>query len=399
MHPDPKCLTRWAADERGVALPLALLGLISVSLLVTTALVTSSTELAISSAHQDATADLYVAEGGLQAYVATRGPSLLEDVGAAFAYQPPSGGAEEEVEVSVSYLGQQQLPANAGLLRLFSVMATPAGGGRSVSTLVKQIVPPPVPLETNITSALTLGGNLDIDGNSFTVTGRSTACGSPGVEAARIASTSEIDANNSAHMDNFEGVDADGNAVTGWNAIERTDLTRDELARDVLGGSSLDDLVAQVPLSHRWGPRYSPEGEVRVWDGVLDTVPHLAVDERVAVVDANGGTVEIRGGKGMVIIVNGNVEMKGDSRFDGIIITEGSFWLHGRPQVTGALISLAVDGENRIELAEEAEIDGHVTIQFDQCKVDAAREAFESLAQEMLTPTVEGTFAWIEVTR
>ena len=66
--------------ERGVALPLALLGLVGVSLIVTTALLTSSTEYAISSAHQDATRALYIAEGGLQAYVAEYGSALAPGV-------------------------------------------------------------------------------------------------------------------------------------------------------------------------------------------------------------------------------------------------------------------------------------------------------------------------------
>src|SRR5688500_17498727 len=98
-------------NERGVALPLALLGLVSVSLLVTTALVTSSTELAISGAHQDATAALYTAEGGLQAYVAQNGTTLQNDAGdAAFDYTPPGGGPR--VRLSVTHMGTQSVTAN-----------------------------------------------------------------------------------------------------------------------------------------------------------------------------------------------------------------------------------------------------------------------------------------------
>jgi hypothetical protein len=389
-----RTMVRPIRDQRGVALPLALLGLISVSLLVTTALVTSSTELAISNAHQDATQALYVAEGGLQAYVATSGPALMADTGAAFVYQPPSGDAAEGVTVVVSYLGQQTRQ-DQSLLRVFSVQATPVqGGGRSVSTLVKQIIPPPQPLTTNITSALTLGGDLDVDGNSFTVNGRVTSnlCNGASVDAARIAVDSDINANNDSHMNNFLGKDG----TTGWAAIERTSLTRDELARDVMGGKTLDELIAMVPESHRWGPRFAGDGPVRTWDGVVDTLP---APEKVAVVDANGGTVLVEGGKGVLIVVNGNIEMKGSARFDGIIIVEGSFWLHGTPQVVGALVSLSRDVQNRIDLNTEAEIDGHVTVQYDKCQIDSAENGFGQLTQPFLTPTVAGTFAWLEMTR
>ncbi len=394
---------RWAgqaANERGVALPLALLGLISASLLVTTALLTSSTELAISSAQQDATRSLYVAEGGLQSYLATHGSLLMADAGRRFAYQPPTGAADEAVDLSVVALGQQVLPADGGTLHIFSVRATPAeGGGRTVSTLVHQIVPAAAPLETNITSALTLGGNLEVNGDAFTVSGRRSACGSPGVEAARVAADSRIGADDADRMLHFIGLDERGNQVTGSNAIDRTNLTRDQLALDVLGGHTLGELIAQVPTSHRWGDRFSPRDGVRVWDGTLDTVPNLAVGERVAVVDANGGTVALRGGRGLLIVVNGDVEMQGDSRFAGIVITEGSFRLRGAPQVTGALISLARDVENRIDLNEEAEMDGHATIQFDACQVAAAQTAFGELARETLAPTVAGVSGWLETVR
>src|SRR5688572_11463397 len=128
-----------ARDERGVALPLALLGLVTVSLLVTTALVTSSTELAISGAHRDATEGLYSAEGGLQAYVAERGTTAQNDAGQGeFTFAPAAGGPR--VRVSVVQLGSRLNPDQTRL-RLLNVMARPAAnGGRTVSALITQIV-------------------------------------------------------------------------------------------------------------------------------------------------------------------------------------------------------------------------------------------------------------------
>lgn len=382
-----------ARDERGVALPLALLALVSISLLVTTALITSSTELAISGAHRDATRAFYVADGGLQAYVAARGPALMADTAGSLFFLPPGGAGDEEVEVSVRFLGQQTL-ADRSILRVFSVLAWPArGGGRRVSTLVRQVIPAPRPPGTDITAALTLGGDLGINGNAFTVSGRvaSAACGATSVDAVRIAAGSEVRTNNTNHMRNLEGAGG-----VGWDAIDQTSLTRDQLALEVLGGKSLSELIALVPPSHRWGPRYAEDRTVRRWDGVLDTVPAVPEDEKVAVVDAEGGTVEVKGGRGLLVVVNGSVEMNGRARFDGIIIAEGSFLLRGTPRVNGALVSLARDADSRIDLGGEAELAGHVTVQYDRCAVEGAEAGFADLSQQMLAPEVRGTSAWME---
>ncbi|HVH13694.1 MAG TPA: hypothetical protein VM759_11610, partial [Longimicrobium sp.] len=55
--------------RRGIALPVALVGLVAVSLLVTTALLTSSTEFAISAANTAGSRALYTAENGMQEFV------------------------------------------------------------------------------------------------------------------------------------------------------------------------------------------------------------------------------------------------------------------------------------------------------------------------------------------
>jgi hypothetical protein len=382
-------------DESGVALPLALIGLVAITLLVTTALVTSSTELAISNAHQGATESLYVAEGGVQAYVAEQGVGLAGVAGLAPFTYTPAGGAAGAVNISVVHLGNRLL-ADTSLLRLYTVQATPTtGAGRTVAAIVSQLLPPPMALETNITSALTLGGNLDVDGNAFWVSGRSlnSSCG-PGVEAVRMSDESDIDVNNSNHMNNFVGVDDAGNNVSGYGAIDQSELTRAALALDVMGGLTLDQIIERTPPGNRWGPQFTPPGApVRVFDG------HVSALEGIAVVDADGGTVELLGGTGVLIILNGNLEMQGNARFDGIIIVEGSFWLHGRPQVNGALISLSIDAENLIELDEMAELDGNITIQYDRCQINSAASKFGQMTQESLIPTVRSTHAWQEVVR
>lgn len=384
-------------NERGVALPLALLGLVAISLMVTTALVTSSTELAISSAYSDATRALYVAEGGLQAYIGARGPDLMADTGSAFVYQPPSGASEEAVQVGVAFLGEHRR-TDQSTLRVFSVEAFPQqGGGRRVAMLVKQIIPPPIPLRTNVRSAITLGGDLDVNGNAFTVSGRSTACGSSGVQAINHASTSEITVNNVNHWDNFVGVDSLGGETRGTAAVQNSGIDKQQLAREALGlpeGLTLEDLIDRIPSTHKWGPRFSPPGgTVRSFDGTVD--PY----EYVAVVDANGGTVDLRGGAGVLIVVNGDLEMQGSATFDGIVVVERNFRLSGTPNLTGALISLGDSGRNEIVLDPSAIGNGAITVQYEKCKITEAEDAFARVALGTLPATISSDFAWLEVVR
>ena len=58
--------------------------------------------------------------------------------------------------------------------------------------MVMQNQPPPNTLNMNITSAITLGGDLDVNGNAFTVNGRFNGCGvNGGVSAVRAEELSQ----------------------------------------------------------------------------------------------------------------------------------------------------------------------------------------------------------------
>ncbi len=386
-------------DERGVALPLALLGLIAVTLMVTGILLTSSTEVAISGAHQDATSAPYVAEGGLQSYVAEQGIYLASAAGTgAISYTPAGATSDQTVDITVTRLSERVIPTTGGEKeRIYSIVAEPtSNGSRSVGLFARHRIPPPIPFNTNIESAVTIGGDLDVNGNAFTVTGRSTTCGSGGVQAVVGSQDSDIHANTETHLDNFVGTDSLGNQTVGRDAIETRDLTREELAAHTLGlteGQTLDDLIDRIPADHKWGPRFSPDPEnIRTFDGTVSP------EDLVAVIDADGGTVDLNGVSGLVIIVNGDLSMSGSAAFAGIIIVEGNFRLQGTPTVSGALISLAMEGTNEIDLDTSAISSGHITVQFDQCAVNVAQDAFDATAVEA-TPIVLPTFAWFEVVR
>lgn len=394
-------LARVGRGRRGVALPVALVGLVVMSLLVTTVLLTSTTEGAISAAQANGARALYNAEGGLsevmRAAMVARQPLA---VGAQTLQLAESG---QRVRVTTALL-RSDLVMGASFpnvwLRTYSLTAEPvdAGGnttGRAVVALVRQNRPRPDPLSMNITSAITLGGDMHVNGNAFTVSGQFTGCGTTGgVDAVRAAEDSDITTNNTNHFNNFKGYE-DGQNTSGLNAIERSDLSRDELKDNVLSGKSVEEIIATVPLTQKFGPRWHAVGSPnRVWDGTLGPT-----DGGVAVIDGNRGTVEIQGGSGVVIIVNGNLLMKGNSSFNGIIIVEGNFTLSGNPTVTGALVSLAMQGENEIQQDDSAIANGSITVQYDKCAINEALQKFGDVGHTAPADIVGTTFAWSEVVR
>ena len=385
-------------DERGVALPLALLGLVTVSLLVTTALVTSSTELAISGAHQDATEGLYSAEGGLQAYVAERGTTAQNDAGGGeFAFAPAGGGPG--VRLEVVHLGSRVL-TDQRTIRFYSTLARPAdNGGRTVSAVITQVVPPPIPPNLNITSAMTVAGDLSVSGNAFDVNGRSTACGSAGVEALRMAADSDLSfgaiEQYDTRIERFVGTTDDGVAEAGEEVIERAG-TRASLVSSLLDGKTLDELAAFIPTTH-W--RYRTQNPVysNAWLASTLVAPGSAV-----VVDAQGGSISIAPGTyyGILIVVNGSVSISGNINFNGIILAETNFSLAGDVTINGAIASMAMDGENVVsEAGDDSGLAGTVEVNYDKCQVDAALQAYAGVAPNTQTPDVRRTVSWLEVVR
>ena len=398
--------TQVPLDRRGVALPLALVGLLAVSLLVTTAMVTSTTEASISAAHQDATRALYRAEGGLQAFVAANGVNLVPGAPAVL-YTPPGGTADDQVVITPVHVMDRPLAAGA-TLRVFMISSrSQAAGSRQVVATLRQVIPASLPLNTNVQSAITLSGNLNVNGNAFTVSGRTTdqCATNGGVQAVVRSDSSVITVNHQNHMDNFLGTQNGAN-TQGHAAITNSGMDKRALVRHTLGlseGQDIWTLIDRIPGRKKWGPMFPLNGTVRPFSGVVGPA------DTVAVVDGNGGFVDLLGGSGMLIIVNGHLRMRGNSSFQGMIIVEGNFDLAGTPTVSGALISLddipdidPLTGQRRtniINLDDSAVGSGHITVQYNRCNVLAAEQAFGALAQNNQVPSIQPTLSWMEVVR
>jgi len=219
------------------------------------------------------------------------------------------------------------------------------------------------------------------------------------VQAVQMSDSSRINVSgNENKFDNFTGTSG-GQNTTGRAAIDSTSLSRTELANQVLGNKTLASIVQMVPASKKWCSSTttclyksgSPLANRPLWPG---TMP---LTDSVAVIDGNGGEVEVDGGAGLLIITNGNLVMNGNAVFNGIIIVEGNFTLSGTPTVGGAVISLSMSGDNKIIQDESAIASGHITVQFNQCTVNSAVDAFARAASAITTSST--TFAWTEMVR
>ena len=401
-------------DRHGVALPVALFGLVAVSLLVTTALLTSSTEYAISAAHRTAAGSLYNADAALEQYVFDRAR-----VGGAFMAATQNGvavgpdGKNYLIEVarlawSGTNAGGPPPPANrVAATELYSIVATPQDGrGRGVGAFLR-LQRLAARLDTNINAGATSGGNLTITGSSLISDGRSgvnycNAADNQADYAAQVTKGSTID----ARAKNLEGV----TNVTNYEKSQRAD--------SVLGpGVLLRDLAdnGQIKFGPRWtkpafGGRPSADvdevNEEYDWGCPAElgiSCPDAASRTRHVVVgiDANGGTVIINGdyGQGMIVILNGSMRIQGNFVFKGIILVEGDMDIRGGSggqdsKIEGAVVAF---GQNS---NVEDNLSGNATIKYNFCAITDAENAMNQNALQSAPQSRVGrTFAWYELIR
>jgi hypothetical protein len=410
-------------DQRGVALPLALLGLVAISLMVTAALLTSSTEAAVSRAQADATVNLYRVESGIQAYIANRGANLAPVNNAAFT---PPGGPAMLINVAQMFVEQPDpaIPnSNEGAV-VHAIRAEPAptatsAGGRSLVAMVRV---PATFMALNIDAGATLGSNTDI-GGSIDINSTSTLCATDtAAQAVLHAEGTELELRGAAR-------DAIGNDTATF------DGDRDELAEHVLNGLDLvsiarrgdikwgkmltDTFFTSLPgrpsgahsnLKLRWG--CPPEMVTSCPAGTDDDFPLVAIDARTS--SGGRGTVTLEGdyGQGMLVIINGNLVIRGNFLYKGIILVEGNTDIHGGSGGAGTKIQGALLGLGDLEICHdddsgdctnalggegENDLSSGAVIEYNRCAIEQVQSAINQrpIQQRPNAPT----FGWFELVR
>jgi hypothetical protein len=407
--------------EQGIALPLALIGLVVVSLLVTTAVLTSSAELALSRAQREASISLFETDAALDSYVAWAAGAMaagtpLDDLVGTASFRPAdlvqgaAGGENFDVSVSRLYRirtqdGATQLWHERGV---YSIVARPGNGrgwGRRVGVMV-DAVREWDPVDLQIHAGLSVGSNLTISGNAKISDGRDNATCSegPAEHALEYGSDNTLDRHGVAH-------DIEGDA-------HQSHLTGAELMQRIFGQYTLDDLAAGA--EKKFGPRFNQpdftggaDGSKPKWDhtnqrlrwgcpaGVGAGCASVAGADTayypVIAIDAKGGEVSITGdhGQGTLIVVNGNLRIGGNFKFKGLVLVENSLTIVGTPSIHGGVVAL---GASHTITPEESSMGaGTAVISFDACAAARAQEQLsQSVASSVAQAFTRRPFAWFE---
>jgi hypothetical protein len=401
-HPIPQ--TR-RSDERGFAFPLALLGLIVVTLLITTALLTSTSEYAMSRAHSDAAVDLYAVDGAAQQYLGMKSASAGLSPPADSLYPVSGDGSIPGYLMTVTELqnsGIMTVGTNRVQDQTYSLVAEPSGRmGKKVSMLVRT-ERTAVPFKLNVAAGLTVGGDVKVTGSSVITDGRDAACDSAAAtNAVQVTAGSKITRQGAATII--------GNADT-------ASFAKADLPLQVLGNLTINQLGAMAnirfaagtfsgkPSSTTSGGAPRPRTDKYNW-GCPATESCASVTGNdsntqyypIVDIDAGGSTIGITGnyGQGILIVRNGSLSVTGNFVYHGIILVERDLSVKGAGgtmKLEGAVVSF---GQNSTvdDLAS-----GNSVIRFNRCSVAAAEEGANQLLMTSAPQVFRGPpFAWMEI--
>ena len=413
--PSPRTETLSPLDRRGIALPLALLGLVAISIMVTAALLTSSTEAAISRAQTDATRDLYRVEGALQRYVQTRGAQLAPVANATYA---PATGESYRVDVSRLFRDPPSVGGNGRAV--YAVQVEPTAGGRTLVAMVNLRV---MFLSLNINAGATLGNNSRIGGSIDINRGSNLCVGQEAGQAILHAAGTTLTMTGQAarNIGNDTATFAGGrdslakhtlNGIDLWSVAQQAHVKFGRMfpSPDSLPFSGSPSATNSNPKL-RWG---CPPDMVTGCPAGSDTVFKLvAIDAANA--DGSRGEVRIQGdyGQGLLVVLNGDLRITGGFRYKGIILVEGNTDIHGGSggsggaKIEGALLGLgdleicqnntSGECENSFGEGDGSDLSSGAVIQYNRCAINAVQNSINN------TPIQERpralTFGWFELVR
>jgi hypothetical protein len=204
-------------------------------------------------------------------------------------------------------------------------------------------------------------------------------------------------------------------------AADTTSFGKDSLEYNILGANLTLRKMAQM-ADYKFGPLFNKPGFVtqpiigtntvgadtmynwgcpqQLLTGL--TCPNTSAERfRVVAIDANNGTVKINGryGQGILIVLNGSLEIQGNFTYKGMILVEKDMFIRGGAAGQESKIEGAVIAFGQSSTVED-NITGTATIKYNTC---ANAEAMAALNQNALLNAPQfrdgSTFAWYELIR
>ncbi len=409
-------------SRRGAALPVALFGLVAVSVLVTTVMLTGSTEYAISSAHRDASSSLFDTDAALEQYLAQRAASganqWLQATTPSTPQQFTLPSTNRLYNIDVARLAWDSNVGTGGTnlrgFETYSLLARPRDGrGRGVGALVR-LERAAAGISTSLNAGATSGGDVSVTGNATISDGSSGTnyCSAANNQAGAAV---QVTAGSKITMQGSGALEGKGDTAT---------YTKAEMVDQLLGGVPLLTLANQAGI--QFGPRWSKPAfaNTTLWSNTgtpleynwgcpnvlgascpSEVPANLSTGRHVVVaIDATnlpGRTVKITGryGQGILIVLNGSLEIQGNFIFKGIILVEQDVFIRGgaggqESKIEGGIVSFGASS------TVEDNFTGTATIKYNLC---AIRDAEGAMNQSALTSAPQtrprGTFAWYELIR
>lgn len=410
MNGNRTVVTGKLRDRSGVALPLALLGLVAITVMVTAVLLTSTTEAAMSSANLDATRTLYSAESAVQSYVSMQGAGLTSVTDLDWTIP----GTDEQARINAVRVarvpGDVDAPTPYGPTDKYAVSAQPLVNGRPGRGVVAMVTLPSgfTNMNLNVNAGATVGSDLNVGGNSKVVD-RSAACADSAGSAAVV------------HEDGTSVSTSGSGTISG--AVQESSLSGHAFVDWVLNGKSLREFAEVSEI--KFGPYLNadpfPSSAKAQWNSTdprmrwgcpvrvgidcssagADTLKYPSV-----AIDAAGQTIDLQGdhGQGILIVFNGNLKITGNFLYKGIIIVEGFTEISGTggkttSKIEGALVALGENTDQQSKIDDSA-TKGNAVISYNRCEVEAAQDAFNQ--NQLQNPTFrapQASFAWHELIR
>jgi hypothetical protein len=414
--------------REGIALPIALLGLVAVTLLVTTVMLTSGTEFSVATAQRDAARSLYTANGALEGYVAQQAQANVvnrfSEGTAAFTYSGTN------YTLTVAQLVKKVTPA-AGLNPMtqdetWSLIAAPTAPahGRGVGALLR-VRRTLATSRLNVSAGFTSGGNVNVGGSAKVSDG---STGQVGCDSAKTSYSVEVTAGSTVTSGN--------NNLEGSSHVSTT--AKAGLMQSVLG-TSLDSLAMNT-ATIKFGPMFTAAGKcpdrtggvcptwpnnkrpndsdfsltgadsVYNWGCPKDDIGNQTCTTAgksrfvIVAIDATGlnqSTVNLNGdwGQGVLMVLHGSLEIQGNFVFRGIVLVDKDLRITGgNGPFLGKLEGTVVAFGDNSTVTDN--VLGNATIRYNRCSINDAQNAMnnrliDAQQQVMSNPL----FAWYELVR
>ncbi len=393
-------------DTRGVALPVALMALVVISLLVTAALLTSSTEMGLSSAHSEGVRSLYGADAALEGFVYDR--AVLAQTGdtkalATGAYTKMIGS--ESFNIAVTELAETRTEdaTNGSASQVFSITAERSTGrGRSVGAFIATGRSWTL-INTQIDEGVATGGGIRNSGNSE-ISAFSDICANEGGSGVAVRFTNDVTDAEKAQLDITR---IEGDTAT------LTDVSSEQMISYALGGATREDVFAKATIKFGYdgAPDYADSnkptsfnpsdiGSSYHWGCPARVIACEAAEDSLKVpviaIDAKGKTLDFQGehGQGILYIYNGNVKITGKFVFFGVVIIDGGYFEVAGTGTDGTKIEGSLLSTGGVK---DSRISGNAVVNYNSCAVESSESAFNQNAESGAAQVLNGgTYGWFE---